>query len=152
VKTSAIAAFGLLIALLGFALWVRFSPDDPARWHSDVAGPSTPTPGPCLDRIEVQRDGARLTCLVADTPAQILSRLDAIALDSPRTRHIAGSAESGRITWQTRSALWGFPDHTTAQAVETPQGTRVDIFARLRFGGSDLGVNAARLRLWLSAL
>jgi hypothetical protein len=45
-----------------------------------------------------------------------LARLDEIALATPRTTRLAGSPDEGRITWITRSALWGFPDYTTAQA------------------------------------
>ena len=82
-----------------------------------------------------------------------LTRLDEIALATPRTTRLAGSPEEGRITWVTRSALWGFPDYTTAQAMTHDVATSgVTLFARSRFGREDLGVNAARLRDWLSRL
>jgi uncharacterized protein (DUF1499 family) len=81
-------------------------------------------------------------------PADLLARLDAIALATPRTIRLAGSPADGRITWVTRSLLWGFPDYTTAEA--RPDG--LYIHARLRFGRSDLGVNAARLQDWLGRL
>jgi uncharacterized protein (DUF1499 family) len=145
----------LALALLAAVLWVRLSPNDPARWHVDVAepaGPADPAPGDCASRIEPRPGGARASCLLALPPAEALARLDRIALAGPRTVRLAGSPESGRITWLTRSALWGFPDLTTAQAVATPQGSRLDILARQRFGQKDFGVNAARLSAWLSAL
>ena len=75
-----------------------------------------------------------------------------IATATPRTHRLAGSPEAGRITWITRSRLWGFPDYTTAQVTQTPTGPRLDIHARLRFGRSDMGVNAARLHAWLAQL
>lgn len=81
-------------------------------------------------------------------PEDLLARLDAVALATPRTRRLAGSVAEGRITWITRSALWGFPDYTTAEV--RPDGLYVH--ARLRFGSEDMGVNAARLRDWLSRL
>ena len=46
----------------------------------------------------------------------------------------------------------GFPDYITAEVAPTAEGTRLDIFSRQRFGSSDMGVNAARLRNWLSQL
>ena len=39
-----------------------------------------------------------------------------------------------------------------AIARATPRTTRLTLHARLRFGRSDMGVNAARLRDWLSGL
>jgi hypothetical protein len=151
-KVLGIAAVLLILSAVGLAVWVRFSPNDPARWHVDVAGSGDPTPGACAQAVNAMRGAARVSCLVPGGPAETLARLDAIALASPRTIRLAGSADSGRITWQTRTALWGFPDHTTAQATATEAGTRLDIFARLRFGGDDVGVNAARLKAWLAAL
>ncbi len=81
-------------------------------------------------------------------PADLLARLDAVALATPRTRRLAGSVEEGRITWETRSALWGFPDYTTAEVREDG----LYLQARLRFGREDMGVNAARLRDWQERL
>jgi len=134
----------LILATLAFAAWVRLAPSDPARWHVPVAA----EPGPA-DQV-VPRTGAATLLLstARGTPAEVLAKLDAIALATPRTQRLAGSVEEGRITWITRSALWGFPDYTTAEI--RPNG--VLVHARLRFGQSDLGVNAARLTDWLSRL
>ena len=82
----------------------------------------------------------------------LLARLDATAIATPRTHRIAGTPDEGRITWETRSLLIGYPDYTTAQVTGTAAGTRLDILARSRFGASDFGVNAARLTAWLGAL
>ena len=133
----------LLAVVPGFAAYVRLAPSDPARWHVAVT-----VDGPAG---EVQAgDGWGRLRLGPDrgTPSALLARLDAVALATPRTQRLAGSVEEGRITWITRSALWGFPDYTTAEV--HPDG--VHVLARLRFGGGDLGVNAARLRDWLSRL
>jgi uncharacterized protein (DUF1499 family) len=46
----------------------------------------------------------------------------------------------------------GYPDYITAEVSQTPQGTRLDILSRQRFGEADLGVNAARLKDWLSQI
>lgn len=141
----ALGLFALLV--IGFAAYVRLAPSDPARWH--VA----PAPAATEDcSVEQDRDGARATCRLAQTPEEALAQLDTIALATPRTIRLAGSAGEGRITWITRSALWGFPDYTTAEAVAEGTGSRLTVHARLRFGSSDLGVNAARLRDWLGGL
>lgn len=137
-----------LAALAAAAIWIRLAPSDPARWHVD---PGTIAVPDCA-QLATTRTSARVSCLHKADPVALLAALDQIAIDSPRTVRLAGSAETGRITWVTRSVIWGFPDYTTAQATVTPQGTRLDILARLRFGGFDQGVNAARLRAWLAKL
>lgn len=139
------------LVVLGFAVYVRVAPSDPARWH---VSPATDAAPDCTIRAE--RGAARAACLVPQAAADALARLDAIALATPRTTRLAGSVEEGRITWVTRSRLGGFPDYTTAEVRDDmgdgPAGARLDVFARLRFGGDDLGVNAARLTGWLGRL
>ena len=139
--------FAAIFVILAAGAWVRLAPTDTALWHTD---PVTSAAADCT--VLPGTGGARAACTVPGAPGEVLARLDAIALATPRTHRMAGSAEEGRITWVTRSLIWGFPDYTTAAAAPLPEGTRLDVHARLRFGGSDLGVNAARLEDWLSRL
>jgi uncharacterized protein (DUF1499 family) len=137
---------GLLVAILAFAAYVRLAPSDPGRWHVDLAAPDLVMPG-----------NAQVFCIrpenaygpIEGDPVALLQRLDAIALATPRTRRLAGSAAEGRITWVTRSALFGYPDYTTAQILAGPS---LCLMARQRFGREDFGVNAARLGAWAQAL
>jgi len=136
-----IAAVLIGAAVLAFAAWVRLAPSNPAVWHVSpmVEGPwddFQTAPGAAMLRLS----------LAKGAPGDLLARLDAVAMAAPRTKRLAGSVTEGRITWVTRSALWGFPDYTTAEA----RADGLYIHARLRFGGDDLGVNADRLRDWLS--
>jgi uncharacterized protein (DUF1499 family) len=137
-------ALGVLVAVAAFALYVRLAPSDPARWHVAplAEGPAGEVVVAGLNRATL-RLGPE-----AGAPADLLARLDAVALATPRTVRLAGSVEAGRITWITRSALWGFPDYTTAEV--RPDGLAIE--ARSRFGQGDMGVNAARLRDWLARL
>ena len=134
----------LIVATLAFAAWVRLAPSDPGQWHV----PITAQPGPADQVVPLEGAATLLLSTARGTPAEVLAKLDATALATPRTTRLAGSVDEGRITWITRSALWGFPDYTTAEI--RPEG--VLVHARLRFGKSDLGVNAARLSDWLSRL
>lgn len=139
-----LALFIALIALAALAAFIRAAPSDPARWHialhprpAEIAAPSR--------ALVTLRNGAYVD--LQDSP-NLLARLDAIAMATPRTIRLAGSAAEGRITWVTRSLMWGFPDYTTAEMGRDG----LTIFARQRFGGNDHGVNAARLAAWVSAL
>jgi uncharacterized protein (DUF1499 family) len=137
-------ALGLLVAVVAFALYVRLAPSDPERWHvAPVAD------GPVGEVVVAGLNRATLRLgPEAGASAEVLARLDAVALATPRTTRLAGSVAEGRITWVTRSALWGFPDYTTAEA----RSDGLFVEGRSRFGQSDLGVNAARLGDWLTKL
>lgn len=138
----------ILTILAGLQVYIRLSTVDPAEWHIDLvtARPASLVPFPSPE-ITVQEGAAFVDLTPADSQAT-LTKLAEIAASTPRTTIFAGSVTEGHITWQTCSLLWGFPDYTTAQI--TPQG--LTLYARLRFGKGDMGVNAARLKDWLGQL
>ena len=137
----------IVIVMAGVMAFIRLSPSDPALWHIAL----TPRPAliatPSPDIVTPLAMGGYID-LTSVEPAALLAKLDGIALASPRTTRLAGSAETGRITWVSRSLFWGFPDYTTAES--TPQG--VTVFARQRFGKGDWGANPARLTAWIDQL
>jgi hypothetical protein len=137
----------VLLLVMG-AAYVRVAPSDADRWHR-FAYPKAPGDYPSPGGFEARR-------VVTGDPAVVLQALDRIAKETPRTTVLAGSAEAGFVTYVTRSALWGFPDYTTVYITDDdPQAdgaTTLTLHARLRFGQSDLGVNAARVRAWLGAM
>ena len=135
-------SLALILLLAGLVAYIRLAPSDPALWHIDLAARPDVMAAPSPDTVTQLPNGAYIDSRIP------LAAWDAVARATPRTTVLAGSVAEGRITYITRSLLWGFPDYTTAQA--TPEGTV--IFARQRFGGQDMGVNAARLRDWLAKL
>jgi hypothetical protein len=134
----------LLVAGAGGMAYIRLAPSDPARWHVDLAAGGLPANA----HVFCIRPDNRFGPIQGD-PAALLARLDAIALATLRTERLAGSAEDGRITWVTRSALMGYPDYTTAQVLDGPS---LCIAGRQRFGSEDWGVNAARIGGWVQEL
>lgn len=136
----------LIVAILCLMAYVRLAPVDATAWHT---APPAIASGTATGTVLPFTGGADLW-LQADsaTAPDLLTRIDTIALATPRTTRLAGSVAEGQITWQTRSALWGFPDYTTAQI----RHDGLHLHARLRFGREDMGVNAARLTDWLSKL
>ena len=143
------AVIGAAVLVGAVAAYVRLAPSDPAVWHVD---PAAAEPGP--GRYVVKPEGGDSAGpLLATTPQEALAALDEIARAAPRTEVLAGSVEAGRVTYVARSALWGFPDYVTVEAVPAEEGgARLVIFSRLRFGQDDLGVNAARVQDWLARL
>ena len=119
----------LAIIVVAMLAYIRLAPSDANRWHQPVVG-------------AVNKDMAGGAIRVIDAGPDGLERLDTIARDLPRTTVLAGSVAEGRVTYVTRSQIIGFPDYTTVEQ----DGNTIRMFARLRFGRRDFGVNGARLR------
>jgi hypothetical protein len=122
----------LVAAVVALMVYIRAAPSDPERWHA--------MPDSVANR---DLEGGAMRQVEGD-----LGTLDAIIRDTPRTRVLAGSVEAGMITYITRSRVFGFPDYTTVRQ----DGDMLEIHGRLRFGKSDMGVNAARIDEWLRRL
>lgn len=123
-----------ILAVIGVAVsaYVRLAPTDPSHWHAmPAAVTNRDTDGGAMRVIGAGQDG--------------LARLDRIIQATPRTDVLTGSVKAGMITYVTRSRVFGFPDYTTVRQA----GPQLEIYGRLRFGRSDLGVNAARIDDWL---
>ena len=125
----------IVCVILALMAYVRLAPTDAAKWHQPVTAAE-----------DADMAGGAIRVVTADQDD--LARVDAAMRAMPRTHVLAGSVEEGRITYVTRSAVWGFPDYTTAQFSDGV----LKLHARLRFGRSDFGVNAARLSAVLRAV
>lgn len=133
-------------ALALFALYVRLAPSDPACWHADPLTATDPGSAGFLRRPASDDPGYAL-----EGPA-LLAAFDTFVTGQTRVTRLAGTPDSGRITYIARSRLWGFPDYISVAAVETESGgADLAIYSRLRFGAADLGVNQRRIEAWLSA-
>ncbi|WP_238109390.1 DUF1499 domain-containing protein [Yoonia sp. I 8.24] len=130
----------LLIILIGVMGYVRLAPTRLDARHK----PALPT-----EVGDVQSAGGFQAARKIMAPAaDVLQAVEQRALATPRTRVIEGSVEDRTITFETRSALWGFPDYTTASV----QGDLLVIAGYLRFGRSDMGVNKTRILGWMTTL
>jgi hypothetical protein len=134
---------GVLVLVAGLMAYIRLAPSDPTLWHADLAAGV-----PAKAHVFCIRPDNRFGLIQGD-PKALLEKLDGIALATPRTIRLAGSAQEGRITWVTRSGLMGYPDYTTAQVMDGPG---LCIAGRQRFGSEDWGVNAARIGGWVQEL
>jgi hypothetical protein len=148
VRTMGLTVAFLIIAVLALMAWVRLAPVDTAALHVSSSLSGWDNGGP-WDEVVPMTGAASLRLSAAKgAPADLLARLDAVAMATPRTLRLAGNVEEGRMTWETRSRVFGFPDYTTAEV----RADGLYIHARLRFGREDMGVNAARLQAWLKQL
>lgn len=135
-----IVFLGVLALLIAAQAYVRLAPLSAETWHVDSFKASDPGQGGALEKFN--------TPLEAQA---VLKALSAVAQVTPRTTILAGSVPEGRMSFVTRSMLWGFPDVTTISVRDAAEGTEVAILARLRFGKSDIGVNGKRITAWRAA-
>jgi uncharacterized protein (DUF1499 family) len=139
-----VAALVVLIAA-GLA-WIRLAPSDPLRWNADPRAASAGHQGFLVRPL----DGDVESQVYTIPPERLLEIVTDIAAAWPRTLLLA--REGLRATWITRTKILGFPDYTTVEAVADPDGSRLIVYARQRFGLGDMGVNEARVRRWLKTL
>ncbi|MBM9594362.1 DUF1499 domain-containing protein [Roseitranquillus sediminis] len=143
---TGLVALGVAVGLAG---WVRLAPANPPVWHVDPLTAERPGGRGWLVRPE---GGDQVSPAYPVSLAELLAAIDRAALAEPRTRRIAGSVEEGRMTYESRSRIFGFPDFTTVAAIADGEGARPVLLGRARFGSSDLGVNRARIERWLVRL
>ncbi|MFQ6552066.1 DUF1499 domain-containing protein [Aestuariibius insulae] len=133
----------ILLVVPGMA-YIRLAPTTEDAWHQrSDPGPAGDYPG----------TGSFRAVRVVEDPEAALTRLNQIALATPRTTRFAGRVEDRMITYETRSQIMGFPDYTTIYIAQGEGETDLLVLhGRLRFGQADMGVNEARIRDWLDQL
>lgn len=124
----------ILVLIVAGLAYIRLAPSDVVRWHD-------------MPDFDSDQDLAGGVMRVLDPvdQAQFAKLVDVIQA-SDRVTHLAGSVADGKITFIARTKWMGFPDYVTLQW----RDGRLRVYSRLRFGQSDLGVNARRLEAWLS--
>ncbi|MGB0497655.1 MAG: DUF1499 domain-containing protein [Rubricella sp.] len=160
-KTFILAVLGLLVAGTLVTIWyIRTVPSDPATWHvHPLEAPTPETPNtfraaPVLGGVPTTEERIDLVSPIFDVnPAIIALALDQFALTQSRTERIAGTPESGWMTYVQRSEVMRYPDYISVMVFELENGqSTIAIFSRSRFGYDDLGVNEERVRRWIGTL
>lgn len=140
----------IALAVLGLAR-IRLAGDDVAVWHVD---PQAVTPTGTPNQF-LMRDGTG----DADSPvfafeAVELARVfDEYVLSKPRVTRLVGEPEKLWMTYIQRSKWFGFPDYISVRVFPvTSEKAGLIIYSRSRYGGSDWGVNKARVDKWVAGL
>lgn len=126
--------FAFLVLIIAGLAYIRLAPSDVQRWHEM----------PDFD-TDQELAGGVMRVIEPIDQAQF-AKLIGVIRASDRVTPLAGSVQDGKITFIARTKWMGFPDYVTLQL----RDGRLRIYSRLRFGQSDLGVNARRMDAWLS--
>jgi uncharacterized protein (DUF1499 family) len=127
--------FILICIVVTFVGYVRLAPSSAERFHISISATENKDMKGASIRLVPNTTGAM------ETLERTLKAL-------PRTSLLAGASADGHVTYVTRSKWMGFPDFTTLEQSDDT----IKMFARLRFGRQDMGVNAARLRKLIASL
>lgn len=125
----------VVLGLVAGMAFIRLAPSDVSRWHKPIGDAEN-------------TDGTGWSARVVSATPGLLSDLHQEMLKLPRTELLAGGVSDGRLTYVTRSKVVGFPDYTTIEQ----DGDQIKLYARLRFGRSDMGVNGKRLDALLESV
>lgn len=134
------------LSLLLFILYVRFSSVNIEKWH--------------LDPLEVKdvslksgflylpKDGDEIS-KVFNIPSEILiDKLTKVLASNSKL--LTGDLTNEYATYVSRSLFFGFPDYSSIRVIDLEDDkSQLAIYARLRFGNSDFGVNKRRVLKWL---
>ncbi len=141
-----------LVALAVFGLgYIRLAPDNVAQWHVD---PQTVKRDPKPNQFLMRAGDGDAESPVFDMSADDLAQVfDDYALSRPRVTRLAGDPQQHWVTYIQRSKWFGFPDYISVRIVPVEAGrSALVVYSRARYGGSDLGVNEARITGWVEAL
>lgn len=124
----------LLAGVLGVVLYIRLAPSRAEIWHVTPDLAEDPGAG-----------GVRATVVASASPDELMARLDRAVMAEDRVVRLAGDVPDLHVTYVARTKLMRFPDFITIKVDPSETGSRAVILSRLRFGKSDMGVNAVRL-------
>jgi uncharacterized protein (DUF1499 family) len=155
-RGSALRGALVPIAVAGIVLFVQSGVERPP--FNDVTTdvkdapllPSSPNPTKGYPAAWVEEHEKRYAALgpveSAAPPAETYARALALAREMPSWEIVAEDPEAGTIAVVATSRLFGFKDDVAIRVRASGPGSRMDLRSRSRFGRSDLGANAARIR------
>ncbi len=157
-KTIASLILVFVIGAVGLTLYkIRTAEHDPSLWHVDplhAIAALTPNhyrlaPAEMTDQ-EVDEVAPVYTGDIHD----IAQAFDKFVLTQRDTVKIAGSVEENWITYVQRTPRLKIPDYISVKFIplELPGKVTIAVFSRSRYGNGDMGVNEARVKIWMSSL
>jgi uncharacterized protein (DUF1499 family) len=87
------------------------------------------------------------------SPTALFAIVEQVAAAAPRVFSLDNHPAQLQASWVARSARANFPDVIEVAVRPDPAGgSELILYSHSIYGQSDLGVNAARLKIWLGAI
>jgi uncharacterized protein (DUF1499 family) len=146
------------VALMIGAFYVRAvtAGHDPDLWHVDpltVERPASPNTYYVAPQAMVEA-AVDMEAPTYAAPAAIMAKaFDDFVLTQPNTILLARSDDGTWATYVQRTPSLKMPDYISVKFIDLEGGrSTIAIYSRSRFGYGDMGVNKARISVWLQSL
>ncbi len=148
----------LAVVFIIGALFVRVATvsHNPDEWHVDpftITRPVSPNTYYVAPQSMV---GATvdLEAPIYTAPAAVMAQaFDEFVLTQPSALRLAGSPAEGWMTYVQRTPTLRMPDYISVKFIDFEDGgSTMALYSRSRYGYGDMGVNKARVDLWLQSL
>ncbi len=147
----------IVVAIIG-ALYMRVitASHDPAEWHVDpftIIRPVSPNTYYVAPQSMVEATVDR-EAPIYTAPASLMAQaFDDYVRTQPNVILLAGSVDESWLTYVQRTPTLRMPDYITVRFIDFEDGgSTLALYSRSRFGYGDMGVNKARVGLWLQSL
>jgi uncharacterized protein (DUF1499 family) len=146
-----------IIFIIG-ALYVRavIATHDPEKWHVDpftIERPITPNTYYVAPQSMVAATVDREAPIYTLPAAVMAQAFDDYVKTQSNIVALAGSVAEGWLTYVQRTPVLKMPDYITVKFIDFEDGgSTLAIYSRSRYGYGDMGVNKARVDLWLQSL
>ncbi len=135
----------VLVLVLMCAIGMRFVPHPIDKLHAnhDPLGP--------MDE-DIQGGFQHRRLVPVDEVENFVKQIDKTIRRAPRTKFVAGSLESGRMTYLSRTAIWASPNYTTLAVLDHPDEPEhkvVLVRGHAMNCESDLGESRDRILSWM---
>lgn len=148
-----LAIFFIIGALYVRAITASHNPDE---WHVDpfaVVRPVSPNTYYVAPQSMVEATVDREAPIYTAPAAIMAQAFDDYVKTQPNITALAGTPSEGWLTYVQRTPVMKMPDYITVKFIDFEDGgSTLAIYSRSRYGYGDMGVNKARIELWLRSL
>ena len=148
----------IAIILVVGAFYVRAvtAGHDPDEWHVNpltIERPTTPNTYYVAPQAMVEAT-VDLEAPIYAAPASIMAKaFDDYVLTQPNIVLLQKSSDELFTTYVQRTPTLKMPDYITVKVIDLGEGrSTLAIYSRSRYGYGDMGVNKARVELWLQSM
>lgn len=148
--------FAVIFVIGAFYLRAVTAGHDIEEWHVDPFAVTRPvSPNTYYVAPQAMVDAATdMDAPLYRAPGSIMAKaFNEYVLTQPNTMLLAGSPDIGWMTYVQRTPVMRMPDYISVKFLDFEEGdSTLAIYSRSRYGYGDMGVNKARIDMWLQSL
>ncbi len=155
-KISLFLALAIIVGIGAMYFRIISAGHDPEVWHVDPLDftiQTTPNTYYVAPQAMVHNTVDREAPIYAADAKTMAKALDDFIMTQQQTTRIAGSPREMWMTYVQRTPTLRMPDYISIRLIDLPDGkSTIAVYSRSRYGYGDMGVNKARVELWLNSI